>query len=230
MTTARQSRLADAARAPLTVGRTYRFGLLLAAMCVEMMLAPLMAATPHGLLLTRVLTTLVLVAALVAARARHVAIGLFALAAIPHLIAVVTGSLVATRLAAAARMIFLLYVCWRIVRHVLTSREVTIDTIAAASCAYMLLGLIWGALFFLLEEWQPGSFEIPTTFLAPGFDRAAALMYFSMATLTTVGYGDIHPTNPAMGSVAVAESIVGQLYLAIMIARMVGLHAARRSD
>jgi len=56
------------------------------------------------------------------------------------------------------------------------------------------------------------------------------LMYFSFATLTTVGYGDIHPNNPATGSLCAAEALIGQLYLAIMIARLVGLYAAQRSS
>jgi hypothetical protein len=60
-------------------------------------------------------------------------------------------------------------------------------------------------------------------------DPAAALIYFSFITLTTVGYGYITPLWPGAGGLAAAEAIVGQLYLAITIARLVGLHAAQRT-
>ena len=62
----------------------------------------------------------------------------------------------------------------------------------------------------------------------PGRDLRAALMYFSFSTLTTLGYGDIHPTDPAAGGLCAAEALIGQLYVAIMIARMVGLHTSQR--
>jgi hypothetical protein len=213
---------------PLTVGRAHRFGFLLAAMCAELILAPLIAAAPGGIPIARALTLLVLLAGLVAVRARRVAVGLFVVAAVTHLVAAWSGSARGTEIAAVMKLVFLSYVCWRIIRHVLADREVTVDTIAGTACAYMLLGLIWGVLFFLVERWRPGSFEIPSGFLA-GFDLEAALTYFSFATLTTLGYGTIHPADPAAGGLSVAEAIVGQLYLAVMIARMVGLHTARRA-
>ncbi len=53
-------------------------------------------------------------------------------------------------------------------------------------------------------------------------------MYFSFVTLATVGYGDVKPTNPGVGGLCVAEALVGQLYLAIMIGRMVALQITRR--
>ena len=214
---------------PLTVGRAHRFGFLLAMMCAELMLAPAIAAAPRGILIARGLTMLLLLAALAAVRARRVAVGLFLAASVAHLVATWSGSALTTEISAAARLVFFCYVCGRVVRHVLADREVTVDTIAGAACAYMLLGLIWGALYFLLERWQPGSFDIPGSFLAQGFDLTAVLTYFSFVTLTTLGYGTIHPANPAAGGVCVAEAIVGQLYIAVMIARMVGLHTARRA-
>ena len=102
---------------------------------------------------------------------------------------------------------------------------------AGAACAYMLLGFIWGAGFVLLEHWRPGSFVIPSGYLnAPGLDLVATLTYFSFVTLTTLGYGVIHPADAATGGLCVAEAIVGQLFLAVTVARMVGLYAAQRHD
>ena len=89
---------------------------------------------------------------------------------------------------------------------------------------------MWGNLYLLLELIRPGSFQIPAAWrIGAIWDPAAALVYFSFITLTTVGYGDIVPMWPGAGGLAAAEAIVGQLYLAITIARLVGLHASRRS-
>jgi hypothetical protein len=64
--------------------------------------------------------------------------------------------------------------------------------------------------------------------IGPTGDPQAALVYFSFVTLTTVGYGDITPQWPGAGGLAAAEALVGQLYLAITIARLVGMHTSKR--
>ena len=99
-----------------------------------------------------------------------------------------------------------------------------------AACAYTLLALVWANIYVLLEVLRPGSFNIlPSWLMGAPHDPVAALAYFSSITLTTVGYGDITPAWPGAGGLAAAEAIVGQLYLAITIARLVGLHASRRA-
>jgi voltage-gated potassium channel Kch len=77
----------------------------------------------------------------------------------------------------------------------------------------------------LLEELQPGSFVGLSA--VPPNDYVARYMevrYFSFITLTTVGYGDIVPHSSATRSLAALEAIVGQIYLTVLIARLVGLH------
>ncbi|MBZ5688547.1 MAG: potassium channel family protein, partial [Acidobacteriia bacterium] len=108
--------------------------------------------------------------------------------------------------------------------------EVTTDTIAGAACAYTLLAMLWGNLYVLLEIVHPGSFAIPAPWrMELSGDLAPALLYFSFMTLTTVGYGDITPQWAGAGGLAAAEAVVGQLYLAITIARLVGLHISQRN-
>ncbi len=100
--------------------------------------------------------------------------------------------------------------------------------ISGAVAAYVLLGLAFAYVFTLIELSAPGSLHIP------GFDAAedgeprllAALFYFSGATLTTVGYGDVVPVAPLARSLAMLEAICGQLFLATLIARLVSLRPA----
>ena len=210
-------------------GRRYpRFVLLLVAMLSELTLAPFIELLPRGPLLVQLVTATVLLAALAVAGSRRIAVTLFSAALLVHLSAAVTANAAITAAAHALRLVFLCYVVVLLMYRVLGDPAVTLDTVAGAACVYMLLGLVWGYLFLVLESWRPGSFHVPPDWIAssPGSLRAT-LVYFSFSTLTTVGYGDIHPNDPQAGSLCAAEALIGQLYLAIMIARLVGLHATR---
>jgi hypothetical protein len=107
---------------------------------------------------------------------------------------------------------------------------VTGDIVSGALCVYLLIGLVWAFLFMLLESVHPGSFQLgagATTAANPGHPGPAYLslfLYFSFVTLSTVGYGDILPlTGPARG-LAALEGIIGQFYMAVLVARFVGLY------
>jgi|SRR5262245_54554990 len=214
----------------LTVDRLPRFGFLLAAMVAEVVLGPFIVMATKSLTTVRLLAAVVLLAALSVAGSRRIAVILFTVAVSAHFLWIISPRTDIAALSEAARFVFLCYVLAVLVRRVMRDRVVTLDTVAGAACAYMLIGWVWGELYTLVEGWRPGSFIIPAGWLSgPGRDLRSTLMYFSFATLTTVGYGDIHPSSPASGMLCAAEALVGQLYLAIMIARMVGLHTAQRS-
>jgi Ion channel len=224
--------LADRGTAPgrlaLTGQRYPRFVLLLIAMLAELTLAPFIELLPRGFLLVELVTAAVLLAALAVAGSHRIALLLFSAAFIVHLAATASADRVIVLAADAFRLIFLCYVVALVIHRVLTDRAVSLDTVAGAACAYMLLGVVWGDLFMLLESWHPGSFHVPLAWTqGTGRTLRSSLMYFSFATLTTVGYGSIHPNDPAAGSICAAEALIGQLYLAIMIARLVGLHTSR---
>jgi hypothetical protein len=89
--------------------------------------------------------------------------------------------------------------------------------IAGAVAVYLMLGLIWANLYQVVELVSPGAFRAP-----PGESPASAsLTYFSFVTLATLGYGDISPVNIVARNLAVLEAIMGQLYLVILISRLV---------
>jgi hypothetical protein len=107
-----------------------------------------------------------------------------------------------------------------LVRRLFRTNRVTADILSSAISGYILLGILWAFGYAILHRIEPGAFR--------GIDSAEAptLFYFSFVTLTTLGYGDIVPVTDTAETVAVFEAVVGQLYLAIMIARLVGLHIA----
>ena len=101
---------------------------------------------------------------------------------------------------------------------------ITVHRIVGAVAAYILLGIIWTQLYELIATLQPAAFR---------YDAGTALtrqvlLYYSFVTMTTVGYGDIVPVHPVARSLATLEALIGQLYPAILIARLVSLEIATR--
>lgn len=206
-----------------------RFGALVAAMFLELALAPWLLLYPHGPAIERVATGLVLLAALAAAGLRPSCIVLFVVALLGEVLELTNGAPSAILVGALLRLVFFVYVFLRVLFHVLRERDVSADTLAAAVCSYMLLGLIFADLYMLVVQAVPDAFVIPASFEpASRADLRGALLYFSFATLTTVGYGDIHAAQPGVGGLAVCEAVTGQVYLAVLIARLVGMHLSER--
>ena len=107
-----------------------------------------------------------------------------------------------------------------IIFHVLRAEQITSQKIYGALSAYLLIGIIWTLLFMILEFLVPGSFQMgQETDL-----RTSQMLYYSFVTLTTLGYGDVVPILPAARSMATLEALMGQLYLVIVVARLVALH------
>jgi hypothetical protein len=129
---------------------------------------------------------------------------------------------------------FLLGVVVVLLGRILNERRVTLDTILGGICVYLLIGVLCSALYGIVEFVSPGSFTSGGRSLSeigsalPG--RDPGLLYYSFVTLTTLGYGDIAPALAFSRMLSVAEAVTGQLYLAILIASLVGMHLARRTD
>ncbi len=106
--------------------------------------------------------------------------------------------------------------------HTIQEQEINFEQIAAALSAYLLFGVVWGFAYFLLEAVVPGSLSIGDT-----FDRTqlGTYIYHSFVTLTTLGYGDITPLSQQARSLALVEAVVGQLYLAVLIGKLVGAYS-----
>jgi hypothetical protein len=124
---------------------------------------------------------------------------------------------------------FLGYVICVLLRSIFDSRQVTFNTVCASLCIYLLLGLVWALAYSVVDVLDPAAFTYTVhadkspSWLQAGTGNTEVL-YFSFATLTTLGYGDIVPTSPISRMLASIEAIAGQLYLAVLVARLVGMH------
>jgi voltage-gated potassium channel len=112
------------------------------------------------------------------------------------------------------------FVVYEVLRHALAAGPVDADRLYAAVSAFLLIGMTFASVYEAMVFCQPSAF----TFSNGHEDDADGLVYFSLVTLSTVGYGDVLPANPLARVLAVLEAILGQLYLAILMARLVGLH------
>lgn len=120
-----------------------------------------------------------------------------------------------------------------LLKSVLDPGPVTSSRLQAATCGYLLIGLGWALVYSTLEHLHAGAFHDPTgaspashTVLA-GFPH---LIYYSFTTLTTLGHGDVVPVTPLARSLSTLEAITGQLYLALLVARLVGLSIVGSRD
>ena len=213
-----------------TVANLPRFGILLIAMFLELVLAPMLAATAPGLVAARVVGGVVLLAALSVVGVRRQSVLLVVVVLIGEVLVRFSHAFSVVAMSHTLRLLFFVYVLALIVWQVMREQSVTWDTVAGTACAYMLVAVVWGNLYQLLEHVVPGSFVVPDAWrVGPTHDPSPALTYFSFTTMTTVAFGDVRPANLGAGGLAVSEALVGQLYLAIMIARMVGLRLAQRT-
>jgi len=114
-----------------------------------------------------------------------------------------------------------------VLRYVLGAREVDAERIFAAMVAYFLVAIMFTGLYDLIMTVAPGSFTVAD---GSSMQMHQELLYFSFVTITTLGYGDIVPHLPLVRSLAVIEAVVGQFYIAVVIAWLVSSYAGSRRN
>ena len=111
--------------------------------------------------------------------------------------------------------------------HVLRTTRIRLDTIFGAVCVYIQLAALWGLIYYVIAR-----IEGPTTFSLSSDTGDVRLQqdlfYYSWVTLTTLGYGDVTPQHPLARVAANLECIVGQFYIAIVVARLVAIQVTQR--
>ena len=214
------------------MGSSQKFGfpILFACLIALLVLPPyLRAAGVEGV--TRILLSSVLLSSLylVATRPRQLIIG--GILAIPALglnwirgFLDLPGQLYMVNL---LNLIFFAYIVIVMLRYIFATQRVTVDMIFAALCTYLVIGLAWMCIYSCIELRLPGSFSSIT---ANDYQtQTHEFLYYSFVTLSTLGYGDVTPLNEFAKPWAIIESIIGQFYLAVVLARLVGLQISSRN-
>jgi len=126
--------------------------------------------------------------------------------------------------------IFFMFIAVSIINEVFRSKTVNLNKINAAISAYLLIGISWAFLYAIIEYLEPNSFQFPDSTQPLSMSGITEYIYFSFVTLTTLGYGDIRPVGEIARSFAFIEAVAGQMYLAVMIARLIGFYVAQRAS
>ncbi len=121
----------------------------------------------------------------------------------------------------------LLIICVAIILStVFTSHRVTVDAIFAAFVAYLLLAFSFALIYRMMILWNPENFTGAITRPLKMGDMA----YFSLVTIATLGYGDIIPASNTARMISVLEAVLGQFYVAVIIAVLVGTYISQRFE
>ena len=193
------------------------------ALIALVILSPLVEEIALGKFVVQALFTLVIAVTVLVAGGNRRNMVIALCLAVPWLIMSWFGFVDAGRPAAIASGVLLillnLFVFAVILARVRHAESVDINIINGALALYLLIGITWAVSYRVIELAAPGSFSVNAA--DPTWGQ---FLYFSLTTLTTLGYGDIAPTTPFARIWSTLESVTGVLYLAVLIARLVGLY------
>ena len=168
-------------------------------------------------------------------RIRSLLIGLWLVSLAGSLLGLVPRLVDSQRFARSIEIASLVPLCAALaagmLHFVFRERRLTIDGIFATVAAYLVIALLFAQLYLLMLTWNPDSFTLPIAAVErPPHLLQNDMTYFSLVTLATVGYGDILPRSETARMMAMIEAVVGQFYVAVVVAAFVGMFAARRRD
>lgn len=132
-------------------------------------------------------------------------------------------------------LLFLISLLIIIEYDVFLNRKVTAETLAGACCGYVLIAAIFASIYSIMLQYNPAGLslwpnaDITSDEIIFQGEHYGVLGYFSIITLTTLGYGDVVPSSPGFRNTAAIEAIIGQLYLAVIVARLVGINITSRN-
>ncbi|HEV8002782.1 MAG TPA: ion channel [Planctomycetaceae bacterium] len=115
-------------------------------------------------------------------------------------------------------------------RYILRAPVVTFVVLCAATSTYLMLGLLWAMAYLLVASSNPNAFALSAAPNATNVMTGFNAFYFSFVTLSTVGYGDIVPVSRVARMLAAMEATTGTLYVAMLIARLVSMHASTQPN
>ena len=125
-----------------------------------------------------------------------------------------------------AGVIFIAMVIASIISLIIKSEEICREIIYAAILMYLLAALMWAFIYTFLELVDPASFNIALN-RSDGY--LPVFQYYSFVTITTLGYGDITPITDVAKAFSMLEAVIGQLYLVVAVAWLVGMHVSTKS-
>jgi hypothetical protein len=198
----------------------HRYGILFYTLLLSLAVPPLLKPFGFGGYALEILLATSLVAAVAAIDSpllRRIALATVAVAFVTRLGAALLGQRALSEGSLAVWGLFALIAAATALRFALRGQAIGAEQIYAALGTYLLAGFFFGLIYWVLEQFAPGSLAVPggqPLLVSTG-------VYYSFVTLASLGYGDVLPVSEAARGLAIAEVVGGQLYLAVMVARLV---------
>lgn len=211
------------------LGRSYfrrRYTILFYTLAFTMVASPVIASIGGSGVVMESLLAVNLVAAIMpvqAGKARNLLLAAMVVLCLARPLTVWLGFRTVSTMTLSAWTLIGLFSAAIALRFAMRGHKVDEEHLFAALSAYLLAGVYFGLLYWAIEQLQPG------TFAGSNFSRTGAI-YFSFVTLATLGYGDIVPRTDVARSLAVVEGVGGQLFLAVLVARLLSLYRKPAGD
>jgi hypothetical protein len=214
-----------------------KFGILLFALIALLATSPLIVEAPAGNIALGLFADAALLAALHAARPGRGTVALGLLLAVADFaigrLAIADGTRWLLVLQIVAWLSICVFVTATLLSAIFHEKDIGVETLQASLCVYLLVGLTWVFIYALIEIGAPGSFQSPngrSIVLTDERSRRAEflrLLVFSYSALTATGFGELAPASGLASIFANLEALSAQVYLAVVIARLVGIHASQ---
>jgi hypothetical protein len=202
----------------------------LSALLLLIVTAPLIDDLDYGILVESVLISLVLFSALLAIGGRRSTLILGSVLVIPALagkwVNYFRPDLAPPEIFLAAGILFTGYVVVHLFGFILRAPRVDREILCTAIANYLMLGLLWGFAYALIGGLDPDAFVVTYGTTAGHLMKGVNALYFSFATLCTIGYGDIVPVSNVARMLAILEAVAGMFYMTMLIARLVALYSS----
>lgn len=210
----------------MNIAKHYRnqpFSYFFVSLLVLILVSPLVEDSLYGERLLRILFTITLAAAVCAANQQRKTLLIACGLALPWLLLTwFSGAGYGTFLDLTTRLLFVtlnLFVFCLIILRVIRADVIDVNIVCGGLALYLLLAVNWAVTYSIIEGLEPGSFAAGDAPIA-----WHQFLYFSLTTITTLGYGDMLPTSPFARIWATMEAVTGVLYIAVLVARLVSLY------
>jgi len=198
--------------------------LLLLLVCTFIFILPIFPVTAHKMLFNSFLTVIFLTAVAVMDKYRRLFFTVAFINIIFEWIVAGMHMLILAGISNVLNILFFIFVVIRMIIQIAKTKKVTARVIMESINGYMLLGLVFSLLVAIVMLFQPEAFSFPHAgaALEEPVSYLSEYIYYAFVNFTTLGYGDIIPKVPFAKSMAILMSVTGQIYLAVIIAMLVG--------
>lgn len=204
--------------------------LLLLCLVLMIFFGPVLAFSYHQLVYSILFSSIFILSALsLQHNRRNLLIGFAVLLTVSTWITFLIDFQILFLVSRAGQGVFFVFIVIQLIKQTAKASDVNVRVIADSINGYLLVGIIYSIVMFSFVRFQPEAFHFPEG--NDGIDRAdmSKMFYYTFVTYTSTGYGDILPVHPAARSFATLISVTGQLYIAIIIAMLVGKFSSIRT-